>query len=222
MNDPQIMALIYCVLALTFAITLQSPLVNSVIAIKGHLSNYWVVARRIIGAVVLTVTARSSLGGFALLLHPVSKTDLLIALTAVLILLPACAYMVKKTPQIGDHYPQLQFERWNTSLYILNSFSWLIYMSGFELCARIAVLSLLAPHMHPAAAILFMSLVNGLVHIPKGRQESLGAIPFSMLIGTIYLITGSFAAIVFIHTLFATVTEYYVVRSENKNNKITV
>jgi len=218
MNRHLIITLICCELALLFTISLQSRMVNKAIGLKGYNKNYWILARRILGAFVLTVISTSSLNELPDLIHQIFKTNLLFISAVILAQLPACRYLVKKSPRIHNDYPQLQFERWGVLQHILNAVSWLIYMTGYELCARAAMLGLLIPIMHPALAIGFMAVLNGLAHLSKGWQESLAAVPFSILIGAFYLVTGSLIGIIIIHTLFAVGTEYYSVPYQ-KNNK---
>jgi membrane protease YdiL (CAAX protease family) len=62
-------------------------------------------------------------------------------------------------------------------------------------------------------SILLNTAVYSLVHIPKGNKETLGAIPFGILISYLAIETGTFWIAFFTHVILALSNEWFSLRT---------
>lgn len=102
-----------------------------------------------------------------------------------------------------QHYPQIRIKHWDTRSLIINFTTWLIYLFAYEAFFRGLLLFSLYYTFGIATAIVVNIILYALAHIPKGRKEMIGSVPFGLILCLITFHTGSFFAAFMIHGLMA-------------------
>jgi membrane protease YdiL (CAAX protease family) len=138
---------------------------------------------------------------------PNLKTFLwLIILSSVII--PMNYYNSKNNENL-EQYPQVRNREWTYSLLILSATSWIAYLFAYEFMFRGFLLFSSLPLLGFWPSILLNTAVYSLVHIPKGNKETLGAIPFGILISYLVIETGTFWIAFFAHVILALSNEWF-------------
>ena len=118
-------------------------------------------------------------------------------------------YFNSKNPENLAQYPQIRHKEWSVSLLILSAVSWIAYLLAYEFLFRGFLLFSSIPVLGILPAILLNTAVYSLVHIPKGSKETLGAIPFGILLSFLAIQTGSFWIAFFAHVVLALSNEWF-------------
>ncbi|MBW8051175.1 MAG: CPBP family intramembrane metalloprotease [Cytophagales bacterium] len=100
-------------------------------------------------------------------------------------------------------YPQIRAKKWTIKLILINVFTWAAYLFAYEFLFRGFLLFSCMPALGICPAIAINTAIYSLVHIPKGIKETLGAIPFGILLCIITFDTGTIWAAFFIHLILA-------------------
>ncbi|MFQ5334644.1 MAG: lysostaphin resistance A-like protein [Flavobacteriales bacterium] len=80
------------------------------------------------------------------------------------------------------HYPQIRAKNWTVATLALAGAGWLIYLLGYEFLFRGWLFFSCLQAMDVWPAIFVNVLIYALAHLPKGMGETLGAIPFGILL----------------------------------------
>jgi len=128
---------------------------------------------------------------------------LLISLTFIL------SYFSSKSHKIQQISPELRVKPWRFRHNILSALSWLIYLFGYEFFFRGILWFLCFQAYGFWLASGINVLLYSLVHIPKGKGISLGAIPLGILFCFLSCYTGSFFPAFIIHSTMAISTEIF-------------
>jgi membrane protease YdiL (CAAX protease family) len=118
-------------------------------------------------------------------------------------------YFNSKSPENLDQYPQIRHTEWPYSLVALSAVSWIAYLLAYEFMFRGLFLFASIPLLGVWPSIILNTAVYSLVHIPKGNKETLGAIPFGILICYLTIETGSFWIAFFAHVVLALSNEWF-------------
>ncbi len=110
-------------------------------------------------------------------------------------------------------YPQIRDNPWTIKTVVINAGSWLAYLIAYEFLFRGLVLFTLYSALGFWPAIVITTSLYVLVHIPKGLKESIGAIPFGLVLGLITLEAGSIWPAFFIHAILALSTDHFALRA---------
>ena len=118
------------------------------------------------------------------------------------IILPVVIKNAKKQDNLAN-YPQIRVPQWNKKAIGTNLFSWAIYLLGYEMLFRGLLLFPLveAIGLWPAIAVN-IGMYSG-THIPKGLNETIGAIPISIVFCLLSVLTGSIWIAFFVHLSIA-------------------
>ena len=120
----------------------------------------------------------------------------------ILLIFPLVYFNVKKTKNLLV-YPQIRNTEWNSQLLFYNFFSWAWYLLGYEILFRGILLFPLNQYIGIWPAIAVNIALYSATHLPKGYKETLGAIPFSIILCILCLYTGSFWIAFFAHLTMA-------------------
>lgn len=133
-------------------------------------------------------------------------------IVAVLLFLPAAR---KRSANPGNltRYPMIRTPRWNQRILILSSLTWLLYLAAYEFLFRGVLLFGCWREFGAVQAVLINAALYSLAHLPKGRFETLGAIPLGMVFCLLTLLTGSFWLAFGIHSFMALSNEWYSARN---------
>jgi len=106
-------------------------------------------------------------------------------------------------------YPQIRVKQWNSGLIILSAISWITYLAGYEFMFRgFLLFSCLESFGYWPAIIINISLYS-LVHLPKGRTETLASVFFGFILSYITIELGSFWFALLLHISLALSNEWF-------------
>jgi membrane protease YdiL (CAAX protease family) len=108
-----------------------------------------------------------------------------------------------------QQYPQIRIKKWSIYLFTINSISWILYLFGYEFMFRGILLFSLYHAFGATFAIILSTTLYSLVHLPKGRKETIGSIPLGIILSLISIHTGSFFAAFIFHVIMALTNDYF-------------
>lgn len=98
-----------------------------------------------------------------------------------LIIVPVITRSARK-PEIMAVYPEIRPPRWTNRMMLAETGSWAVYLLGYEVLFRGVLLFPLAGSLGPLPAIIINTILYSAAHIPKGKTETLAAIPFGIVL----------------------------------------
>lgn len=101
------------------------------------------------------------------------------------------------------HYPQIRKQEWDIYTFGGSSLGWIVYLLGYELCFRGFLLFGCASVLGTWPAIAINASIYSFAHFFKGIGETVGAIPFGIIISIISLHTGNFMVAFLVHCSLA-------------------
>jgi membrane protease YdiL (CAAX protease family) len=101
------------------------------------------------------------------------------------------------------HYPQIRAKEWTPATFAGSSIGWVIYLLGYEICFRGILLFGCVEVMGVWPAIAINASIYSFAHFFKGIGETVGAIPFGIIISLISLWTGNFMVAFLVHCSLA-------------------
>lgn len=123
-----------------------------------------------------------------------------VSLSAVII--PLAAFSAKK-PKNLVNYPQIRAKNWTRKTYILNLLGWALYLFGYEFLFRgILFIPLIEP-MGLWGAIAVNIALYSATHIPKGLDETIGAIPLGLGLCFLTVASGTIWIAFLVHVAMA-------------------
>jgi membrane protease YdiL (CAAX protease family) len=142
---------------------------------------------------------------------PNFKTFLWLIILSIVII-PMNYYNSKNLENL-EQYPQIRNSEWTFPLLLLSAISWIAYLFAYEFMFRGFLLFSSLPLLGLWPSILLNTAIYSLVHIPKGNKETLGAIPFGILISYLAIETGTFWIAFFAHVILALSNEWFSLRT---------
>ncbi len=100
-------------------------------------------------------------------------------------------------------YPIIRTNNWSIGLYTTNILSWLFYTFAYEALFRGLLLFTSMEIYGAFAAVSINTLLYVIAHIPKGKTETIAAIPFGIVFCLVSIFTGSFLAAFVLHCTMA-------------------
>jgi membrane protease YdiL (CAAX protease family) len=101
------------------------------------------------------------------------------------------------------HYPQIRKKEWTVGTFMGSSVGWIVYLLGYEICFRGFLLFGCLEVMGIWPAIAINTAIYSFAHFFKGIGETVGAIPFGIIICVISLYTGNFMVAFLVHVSLA-------------------
>jgi membrane protease YdiL (CAAX protease family) len=132
---------------------------------------------------------------------------------ALLVLLNA--YAARKSDNLKK-YPQIRSDRWSKKLLFLSAIGWAGYIFSYELLFRGIFLSESVAAFGIVPAIVINIVLYAMVHIPKGLNETIGCIPFGIILCIITIHTGSIWVAFLTHTTLALSNEWFSIHYNSK------
>lgn len=129
-------------------------------------------------------------------------------ISTILLSLPVIVivYFSARKPSIYSIYPEIRTSRWTGGLLFAESISWALYLLGYEALFRGVLLFGLAQSTGQVAAITISVILYSLAHLPKGKTETLAAIPFGIILCILTLHSGSIWIAFLVHLVNALTT----------------
>lgn len=143
------------------------------------------------------------------------------AFLIIMVVFPLVYFNAKK-PENLLVYPQIRTSIWNQKLIFNNFFSWAGYLLGYEILFRGILLFPLNQVLGLWPAIAVNIAMYSATHIPKGYKETIGAIPFSIVLCLLCLYTGSFWIAFIAHLTMAWTNTWFSLRYNPNMNIIKV
>lgn len=106
-------------------------------------------------------------------------------------------------------YPNVREREWTKSMVFHNAITWVIYLFGYELMFRGTLLFASVRAFGAWPAIILNVAFYTLVHMPKSMKESIGAVPFGLIVCLITLSTGSIWGAFALHVVMALSTFFF-------------
>ncbi|MGM0496846.1 MAG: CPBP family intramembrane glutamic endopeptidase [Bacteroidota bacterium] len=165
----------------------------------------------VIPAVIVLMVRSKSLTNYGLNFNQL-QTSFIWTLILGLGILLANYYLAGK-PQNLKNYPQIRFSNWTLQKLLINCTTWTLYLFGYELMFRGLLLFSFYYAYGTGIAIVVNTILYSLVHIPKGKKETFGAIPLGIVLCFVTLNTGSvFFAFIF-HVIMALSNDYFAIKA---------
>jgi membrane protease YdiL (CAAX protease family) len=108
-----------------------------------------------------------------------------------------------KKPESLEQYPQIRAKNWTKKIMIWNLIGWTVYLLGYEFLFRGVLFFPLMDSIGLWPAIAVNIAMYSATHIPKGKQETFGAIPFSIILCLITVSTGNMWTAALVHIAMA-------------------
>ena len=119
------------------------------------------------------------------------------------VLIIPLVYFSAKKPKNLLNYPQIRAKVWTKKMLFINALGWFLYLFGYEFLFRgVLLIPLIEPlGMWPAIAIN-ISLYSA-THIPKGLDETIGAIPLGFILCLLTISSGTIWIAFIVHVVMA-------------------
>ncbi len=178
---------------------------------------YHITFNRIIGfvsmgifpiTICLAFLPEFSLANYGLSFKPETALFSSVSIIGLALLLVPLAYLSAKKPKNLLNYPQIRSKIWTRNLVLVNAFGWAIYLLGYEMLFRGVLLIPLADHIGIWPAIAVNIAFYSATHIPKGLGETIGAIPFGLVLCILTLLSGTIWIAFFAHLIMALTSSF--------------
>lgn len=117
-------------------------------------------------------------------------------------IIPLVSYSARQ-PKNLINYPQVRSRIWTTRMMCMYALGWFIYLLGYEFLFRGILLIPLADSIGIWAAVGVNIALYSATHIPKGLDETVGAIPFGLVLCLLTLASGTIWIAFFVHVVLA-------------------
>ena len=119
------------------------------------------------------------------------------------VLVVPLAYISAKNPKNFVNYPQIRTKLWDRKIFYINLFGWAIYLFGYEFLFRGILLVPLSETLGIWPAIGINVALYSATHIPKGLDETIGAIPLGIVLCILTLLSGTIWIAFLVHVALA-------------------
>lgn len=162
--------------------------------------------------ICITFIPDCSLKSIGLYINPATTYFSLVWISALLLIVVPLTYFSAKNPKNWKNYPQIRAKYWTNRMLIMNGVGWFVYLFGYELLFRGILLFVLEDEMGLWPAIIINVAMYSATHIPKGLDETIGAIPLGFVLCILTLLSGTIWIAFFVHVAMAwtnTYTSFY-------------
>jgi membrane protease YdiL (CAAX protease family) len=112
-------------------------------------------------------------------------------------------YKSARKPKNLINYPQIRAKIWNRNTVIINAVTWIVYLLGYEFMFRGILLFPIARSLGTWPAIAINIAMYSATHIPKGFEETIGAILLGLVLCILTLVSGTIWIALFVHIIVA-------------------
>ncbi len=137
--------------------------------------------------------------------NPGSTAKWTLALSAIVV---GINFLNARKPSNLRMYPQIRIGEWTYPVLALSGATWAFYLLAYELLFRGILFVPLVPLIGLTPAIALNASIYALAHLPKGMKESLGAIPFGIVICLVTWSVGNIWAAFLVHVVMALSNEW--------------
>jgi membrane protease YdiL (CAAX protease family) len=115
-------------------------------------------------------------------------------------------------------YPDLKLKDWTPGRIAVLSFGWLLYLAAYEFLFRGFLFFSCYNSYGFVIALIINTVAYSLAHIPKGKREAIGAIPFGVLLCWLAWLSGSIWLPFIIHASLALSMQYFSIYRQTDGN----
>lgn len=133
---------------------------------------------------------------------------LLWTLAASAIVLPL-SFLNARKPANLDMYPQIRTPEWTFGLLFRSNLTWVLYLIGYETLFRGILFFPLLDQFGLIPALVVNVAIYSIAHIPKGITETVGAIPFGIVVCLAAAASGVIWFPILIHCVMALSSEWF-------------
>ncbi len=143
---------------------------------------------------------------------PTVSNNLMIYLLIILIpIILTINYQLSKKKTHQDQYPKIRRKHWTFTFLLTNTSLWIFYLISYEFLFRGILLHTCLDYFSTTIAIIVNTIIYSLAHVPKGKFESLGAIPLGILFCLITIWTQTFWTVCILHSIIATSNDLFCI-----------
>ena len=139
----------------------------------------------------------------------------IIGLSALLI--PLVNFSAKKAKNLVN-YPQIRSKVWTRKMVYMNALGWFLYLFGYEFLFRGVLLFPLIEPLGVWPAIAVNIALYSATHIPKGLDETIGAIPLGLVLCLLTLSSGTIWIAFFVHVAMAWTNTFTALKHNPETN----
>ena len=154
-------------------------------------------------SISLWILPNYTLADYGLTIIPETSFTSLAWIIGLCILIVPIASISARNPKNFANYPQIRAKEWDSSLKIKNALGWAAYLLGYEILFRGILLFPLVAQFGVWPAIAVNVALYSSTHIPKGMDETIGAIPLGIVLSLLTLLTGTIWIAFFVHVAMA-------------------
>jgi membrane protease YdiL (CAAX protease family) len=117
------------------------------------------------------------------------------------ILIVPLVYFSAKNPKNLLNYPQIRAKVWTKKMIFINALGWFLYLFGYEFLFRGVLLIPLIEPLGMWPAITINIALYSATHIPKGLDETIGAIPLGFVLSLLTISSGTIWIAFIVHVV---------------------
>lgn len=121
-------------------------------------------------------------------------------------------YFSAKKPKNLLNYPQIRSKVWTRKMMFYNALGWFFYLLGYEMLFRGVLLIPLVDSIGVWPAIAVNIALYSATHIPKGLDETVGAIPLGLVLCLLTLSTGTIWVALLVHVAMAWTNSFTAIK----------
>lgn len=118
------------------------------------------------------------------------------------LVIPLASFSARK-PKNLVNYPQIRAKKWDNSIYFKNLLGWALYLFGYEFLFRGVLFIPLVEPLGIWPAIAINIALYSATHIPKGLDETIGAIPLGLVLCLLTYASGTIWIAFIVHVAMA-------------------
>ena len=122
------------------------------------------------------------------------------------------AWVSAKKPKNLVNYPQIRAKVWNNKIVAVNAAGWALYLFGYEFLFRGILLFPLAIQLGVWTSIAINVALYSATHIPKGLDETIGAIPLGIVLCIVTLTSGTIWIAFLVHLAMALTNSFVALK----------
>lgn len=149
-----------------------------------------------------------------------TKATLLWALLFAMLIIPLIFIKGKAATNLAV-YPQIRTNKWNLNIVVLSGLTWIGYLLCYEFLFRGFLLFACQRAFGAVPAVVINILVYAIAHIPKGKFETIGAIPLGFILCVLTIETESIWFAFLAHVIMALSNEW-IALYHNKNMELKI
>ena len=127
-------------------------------------------------------------------------------------LIPLIVFLIffsAKNQNLYSRFPVIRLKEWGIADILTSITGWGFYLLGYEYLFREILLFTLAESVGVPIAIAVNVVLYSSFHMPNGKNETLGAIPFGLVLCLVSLHTGSFVMAFLLHFTLSVSSEVF-------------